>query len=48
MEILVILLMLGLAVLFAKTRNPDKERIDKIEERINEVGEQVADFMLDR
>jgi len=48
MPILIILLIVAFAVFMAKrSPDPDSKRVDDIEERVNEVGEQVADFMLD-
>lgn len=46
--IFVILTIVGLAALLAKRApEPNSKRIDVVEERLNEVGEQVADFMLE-
>lgn len=48
MEIIVILGVMALVVLLAKKApTPDMKRMDAMEERLNEVGEQVADFILD-
>jgi len=47
MEILVIIAVIALAQWIAnRAPTPSEERLDNVEERVNEVGEQVADFLL--
>lgn len=49
MEIIVILGIMALAILFAKReQTPDAKRMEAMEERLSEMGEQVADYILDK
>lgn len=49
MEIIVIIGVIILAAWFSrKDQTPDVKRMEAMEERLSEMGEQVADFILDK